>query len=173
MLNINKAAYGDHNMIIYDDLDDFRKIYVYHCKIALEEKNEIVLLSTTYESLDEVKDNLEKARIDVKKYMSEGSLVIIDSMRGFHGPDVNGVLMLVTSLAERAQKDGKSGVLCFGDPGTFFLLEKLEELVNYESPMPRKFQMKIKAFCCYHRANFDVLSSGQKEKLLECHHNAL
>ena len=29
-------------MIIYDDLDDFRKIYGYHCKIALEEKNEIV-----------------------------------------------------------------------------------------------------------------------------------
>src|SRR5690349_5848743 len=73
MLKISKAAYGDHDIIIYDDLDDFRKIYRYHCKIAHEEKNEIVLICTTYESLDEVKDNLDKARIDVQKHMSEGS----------------------------------------------------------------------------------------------------
>src|SRR5262245_21952534 len=118
--DISKVAYGDHNMIIYDDVDDYRKIYTYHSKIALQENNEIVLITTTYESLEKVKENLEKAGIDVQKHISDGSLVIIDSMRGFHGPDVNGVLMLVTSLAERAQKDGKSGVLCFGDPGTFF-----------------------------------------------------
>jgi hypothetical protein len=171
-LVMSNAGSGDHNMIIYRDLDDFRKIYTYHCKKALEENNEIVLISSTYETPDRVQSNLEKAGVDVRKYKSEGSLMIIDSMRAYR-PDIQGLMKLLESLHTRGQKDGKNGVVCFGDVGSLFLLDMDQELTDYESTIPKKFQNKLRGFCCYHKVNFDRLTGEQKRALSACHHRIL
>jgi hypothetical protein len=107
-------------MIVYNDLDDFRKIYTYNCKIALQEKNEIVVISRSYETPEEVKKNLEKAGVYALKHISQGSSLIVDAMRSFRVLDVNGLVKLLTSLDGRAHKEGKKGTVCFGDVGTFF-----------------------------------------------------
>jgi KaiC/GvpD/RAD55 family RecA-like ATPase len=166
--NISKAAYGDHNMIIYNDLNEFREIYSFHSKKGLEENNEIVLISSTYETPDRVQSNLTSAGVDVRKHLSEGSLMIIDSMRAYR-PDVMGLVKLVESLHTRGQKNGKSGVVCFGDVGSFFLLDKTRELTDYETTIPKKLHYKLRAFCCYHKENFDELTNDQKQKLLKGH----
>ncbi len=170
---ISKSEYGDHNMVIYKDLNEFRKIYTYHTKEGLGEKNEIVLISSAYETPESVKSNLTNAGVDTRRHMLDGSLIIIDAMRAYHTADVYGLMKLLESLHYRGQKDGKSGVLCFGDVGTFFLLHKTQELADYESSIPNIVQMKLRAFCCYHKANFDTLSQEHKHKLLECHLRAL
>jgi hypothetical protein len=159
-------------MIIYDDLDDFRKIYTYHCKKALE-NNEIVLISSTFETTDKIKSHLKSAGVNVLKHVLDGSLLIVDSMRSYHVSDVKGLVKLIDTVNERAQREGKSGILCFADIGTFFLLEKTDELINYESSNPKKLDTKTRVFCCYHKAQFATLSKGQKQRLLECHNRIL
>jgi len=166
---IAKSKYGDHNLLIYNDLTDFRKIYTYHSKESLEKNNEIVLLASTYETPDKVRNNLESAGVNIQKHMQDGSLMVIDSMRGYHMSDVYGVVKLVETLQVRGQSEGKSGVLCFADIGTFFLLDKIQKLVDYELTVPKKLDMKVKAFCCYHKGNFDFFTKQQKQNLLAAH----
>jgi len=156
-------------MIIYSDLNEFRKIYTYHVKKGLEENDEIVVISSAYETPDRVRDNLEGVGVDVRKHISVGALRIIDAMKAYHLSDVYGLLKLLESLQARADKEGKSGLLCFGDVGTFFLLNKARELTDYESTIPKKVQLKTKGFCCYHKKNFDALTKEQKQNLYECH----
>jgi hypothetical protein len=59
--------------------------------------------------------------------------------------------------------------VCFGDVGSFFMLDKTQELADYESTIPKKLQNKLRAFCCYHKENFDELTKEQKQKLLKSH----
>jgi hypothetical protein len=170
---ISQAEYGDHDIILYDNLADFREIYSYYCKEAFEPNNDIVLIATTYESIHRVKSNLESEGIDVPRRIGEGSLWVIDSVKGYHMPDVYGLLKLARSLEARAEKEEKSGVAVFADMGSFFLLNKRKELVDYEQSVPGRLNTKLKAFCCYHSDDFNTLAKPQKKMLLESHHVAV
>ena len=90
----------------------------------------------------------------MKKYESNGSLVIIDSVKGYQRANFYGVLRLIQLLAIRAQKDSKSGIFSIADTGSFFLIGREKELVNYELSIPKKVDIKLKAFCCYHKKDF-------------------
>lgn len=54
----------------------FRDIYSRYCKTALE-NNEIVLLLTYYETIDNVRQTLKEIAIDTEKYEKERSLMIV------------------------------------------------------------------------------------------------
>lgn len=92
-------------MIIYEDLYTLREIYARVSKKALEQNNEIMLIDTTYETPDTVRNMLSEYEINVKKYESNGSLVIIDSVKVYQRANFYGVLRLIQLLAIRAQKD--------------------------------------------------------------------
>jgi hypothetical protein len=93
-------------MIIYEDLYTLREIYARVSKKALEQNNEIMLIDTTYETPDIVRNMLSEYEINVKKYYeSNGSLVIIDSVKVYQRANFYGVLRLIQLLAIRAQKD--------------------------------------------------------------------
>jgi hypothetical protein len=93
-------------MIIYEDLYTLREIYARVSKKALEQNNEIMLIVTTYETPDTVRNMLSEYEINVKKYYeSNGSLVIIDSVKVYQRANFYGVLRLIQLLAIRAQKD--------------------------------------------------------------------
>jgi hypothetical protein len=169
---ISNCEFGDHNILIYPDLRKFSEIYTYHCREALK-NNEIALILPTYESIDKVKNNLSDGGVDVDKHMEEGSLFIIDSVHGYHMPDVYGVLKLVKSLQQRAEREGKSGIIDFADVGSFFLLERTRLLVEYELSVPKKMDLKFKAFCCYHKKDFARLSRMQKKQLLDSHYQVI
>ncbi len=78
---LEHSCYSEHNILIYDDLYTLREIYCRFAKIALEKNNEIMLMVSTYETPKTVREMLTEYEIDVKKYKSNGSLVIIDSVR--------------------------------------------------------------------------------------------
>ena len=93
-------------MIIYEDLYTLREIYARVSKKALEQNNEIMLIDTTYETPDTVRNMLSEYEINVKKYYeSNGSLVIIDSVKVYQRANFYGGLRLIQLLAIRAQKD--------------------------------------------------------------------
>ena len=83
----------------------------------------------------------------------------------------NGVLRFIQLLAERAQKDAKAGVFSLADMGSFFLFDREKELVSYELSIPKTADLRLKAFCCYHKNDFSLtLTKGQKAQLIN-HHN--
>ena len=70
-----------------------------------------MLIVSTYETPDTIRNTLSEYEINVKKYESNASLVIIDSVKGYQRANFYGVLRLIQLLAIRAQKDSKSGIL--------------------------------------------------------------
>jgi DcmR-like sensory protein len=161
-------------MIIYEDLYKLREIYARFSKKALEQNNEIMLIVTAYETPDTVRNMLSEYEINVQKYESNGSLVIIDSVKGYQRADFYGVLRLIQLLAIRAQKDSKSGIFSIADMGSFFLLGSEKELVTYELSIPKSVDIKLKAFCCYHKNEFYLrLSKDQQRQLIYHHHKTI
>jgi hypothetical protein len=166
---LGEACFGDHSMLVYRDLDALREMYCAYCRAHLEPESEIVLIATQYETPDRVRQNLTDYGIDVEKCEKGGSLVIVDAVKGYQHGDMEGVLKLAKSLARRAEKEGKEGVCVFGDAGSFFMFDKLAELLHYELSLPQKFGVKIKGFCSYHAADFDRLAPGQKQAVESNH----
>jgi MEDS: MEthanogen/methylotroph, DcmR Sensory domain len=157
-------------MIIYEDLYTFREIYCNYSKEALERHNEIVLIASTYEDLGTMRDMLTDYGVDVQYHESNGSLLIMDSAQGFQTGDTYGVLRLVQSLAIRAEKHGKKGIVGISDMGSFFLFNREKELVTYELSIPKRIDIRIKAFCCYHKNDFGLRLTMDQQESLTNHH---
>jgi len=171
---LQNSCYNEHNMIIYEDIYTLREIYCKFSKRALENNNEIMLIVTTYETPDTVRNMLSEYEIDVQRHESDGSLVIIDSVQGYQMADFYGVLRLIQLLAIRAQKDSKSGIFSIADVGSFFLFGREKELVNYELSIPKTIDISLKAFCCYHKNDFSLkLTKDQQIQLTNHHHNVI
>lgn len=140
-----------------------------------------ILIATFYETIDSVKHNLSTVGVDVQKYIDDGSLLIVDAF-SYYYPDISGMKKLVTSLSERAKKEGRVEVSVIVNMGYFFLFGgdvKATELINYEASLPPKTQgNNVKGFSCYHAGDYRNLNDRQKKelqgqkKLLEISENA-
>ena len=157
-------------MIIYDDLYTFREIYCKYSKEALENDNEIVLIATTYDAPQNIRDMLADYELDVQYHVSNGYLVIADSVQGYLTGDTYGLFRLIQLLARRAQKHAKSGIFSISDMGSFFLYNREKELINYELSIPKNIEIPVKAFCCYHKRDFELRLTKKQQGHLANHH---
>ena len=108
---LENSCYNQHNMVVYEDLYTLREIYAKFSKKALQKSNEIMLIVTTYETPDTVRDMLIEYNINVQKHESNGSLFVIDSVQGYQRSNYYGILRLIQLLAIRAQKISKMAFL--------------------------------------------------------------
>lgn len=169
---IGQSDFHEHNMLVYPDVNAFQEVYCEYAKKHLEPPHdEIVLIVTYYQNIGTVRRNLLAAGVDLDRYeKEEGSLVILDSVQAYHAnSDHTGVLNLAKSLAEKAEMEGKSGVCVFGDIGSFFLFDRVAELLQYELSIPKKLPIRLKAFCSYHAGEYNRLSSEEKKVLADNH----
>jgi hypothetical protein len=158
-------------MIVYPDLPSFRKIYSECTKQALD-SNEIVVLATTYDSIDKVVKSLSQSGISVASETRAGNLTILDSIR-LYQIDVQGAFKFIKSLLVRSNRDNKSGIFNISDLGSFFLAERLSTLVDYEQSIPKKMDIPFKGFCTYHKDDFASLSKEQQEMILSAHNQVM
>jgi hypothetical protein len=167
---LKRARRGSHYIIVYRDLPTLRKVYSQYTKSQIEEKNEIVLILPHYETTDMVRYVLtQMATIDVKEYEKQDSLLIIDSSRAFFGSSID-IASFVTSLVNYAEQIAKNGVTVLADMGSFFCYDKLYDLIEYETSLPPRSDIKVKGLCLYNIDDFDWrLSRMQRKKLLDHH----
>ncbi len=169
---------GGHNLLIYNDLKTLREIISLYSK-ALLPKNEIVIIGTQYDPIDEVKNALRLSSdddngSDVEKYLNQGTLFIVDAQQGYQGDaDRSGIWKLCESLISRARKEDRRGVTLFGDLDSFFSFEKIEELMQYELSLPEKYEDTLKGICCYHSKDFEKLSETQQQTLFDHHFKSI
>lgn len=161
----------DHNILVYPDLTTYRKIYSESAKHALD-NNEIVFLVTTYDSFDRIKDSLTQVGISVNNETKERNLIILDAVKAYQ-IDMYGAAKFVTTLAKRAEREGKSGVFALTEMGSFFIAERIASLVKYEHSLPKKWDLNFKSACTYHKDDLASLSREQQEIILSAHNRVL
>lgn len=164
--------FGEHNILVYDEMDSFREIYSQHIKKRLA-ANDIVLMLPHYENTNCVKDVLKEIEIDVEKHHAEGLLVIMDSVRGFFGPDIENFFSFLQILRQRVKDMNKSGLSVVVDMGSFYHLRKIGEMINYEKSIPAKSDTTSSLLCSYHVRDFRRLGEDQKQLLLDHHYRNL
>ncbi len=113
------------------------------------------------------------AGLDVERYLNDGTLLIVDAQQGYQNADTKGMWKFAMSLLLRAKKEGRQGVTWFGDAGSFFSFEKIEELMHYELSLPQKYEDSIKTVCSYHLRDFEKLNETQKKTLFAHHFKSI
>ena len=193
---------GSHCLMVFPDLMTLRGVYSHYTKMQLEDSNEIVLILPYYETTEMVRLTLSGetiynenennpygySGIDVNKYEKEGSLIIMDSLKGYfysegkssfhiNNDSPKGDLNLMSYLEillKQAERQKKNGVTVLSDKGSFYHHNNRDgnlKLIEYECSLPEKFNArKLKGFCLYHQKDFEKrFSQKQQAELLDCH----
>jgi hypothetical protein len=194
----NRMDEGENGIVVYPNLQTFRGICTQYVKDQLvvrqveeEQKEEdeenkdnyyqdnngvreqlhmprIILIATFYDTVNAVKHNLSAVGVDVQSHIGDGSLLIVDAFNGYY-PDINGMKKLVTSLSERADREGRIGVSAIVNAGFFFLYGgdgEVSNLINYEASLaPKTDGGNVRGFSCYHLGDYNTLNNSQKKEL--------
>lgn len=200
---INESETGTHCLMVYPDIMTLRAIYSRFTKQQLEDKNEIVLILPYYENTDMVRlvlsgsnvygDDISNnpvgySGIDVSRYEKEGSLVIVDSLKGYFGSDQRqennsnsnntsnknmDFMTFLDVLLRHAERKRNDGVTVLADMGSFYLNSHKgsQELMRYEMTLPEKYYGKnLKGYCLYHQKDFERRFGREEQaQLLDCH----
>jgi hypothetical protein len=165
-------------MLVYPDLHTFRRIYGQFTKARLDD-NEVVILIPYYETTDSVRHILSQLGIDVRKCEQNRSLVIVDSVKAYFHSDID-IKSLPKMMAEGSKRMGKKGVSIIGDMGSFFLYEKQNQMMEYETELKLDGKenddantVRIKGLCSYHKDTFNTLKKKEQQALFEHHQTNL
>jgi KaiC/GvpD/RAD55 family RecA-like ATPase len=175
LAKITQSKFGDHDFILYSDITTLPYIYSNYSKSSLESLNEIVLILSHYHLVADVINNLTSNGIDMEKCKREGSVIIIESKKGYYSltDEFIGVMIMTKMLLRRANKLGKTGVTVISDMGLFFHLNRIEDLIKYEIGLSSSiYDMKVKVLCSYNKTDFERLTEDRKQHLLK-HHNKI
>ena len=169
---LQDTEHGEHNIMIYPDLKTLNEVISKHYKEALENRNELGLFVTYYQSIAEVRKVLGREGVDVAKYEQKGSLVLYDSVKGYQTSEgVYSIMALINMLFERVKRLGKSGMFGMADMGSFFLLQRIEQLLSYELSLPSIWdKMKLRSFCIYHEGDFSRMTEEERQALIDHHY---
>jgi hypothetical protein len=75
-------------------------------------------------------------------------------------------------MAEDAKRMGRKGVSIIDDMGSFFLYERQNQMIEYESELQLDEKkndansVKIKGICAYHKGNFNTLKKKNSKRYL-------
>lgn len=200
---LRESETGTHCLMVYPDIMTLRAIYSRFTKQQLEDKNEIVVILPYYETTDMVRlvlsgsnvygDDISNnpvgySGIDVSRYEKEGSLVIVDSLKGYfssgqrqeNNSNSNNTsnknmdfMTFLDVLLRHAERKRKDGVTVLADMGSFYLNSHKgsQELMRYEMTLPEKYYGKnLKGYCLYHQKDFERRFGREEQaQLLDCH----
>ena len=168
-----ECQYGEHDIVIYPDLDSFREIYAHLTKARINSYNDRVILLPHYETAKSVEQALMELEVRPKEEISKGSLEIIDSYHAFFDPEQS-FLQVVSATLNDATRAGKSGAVIIADMGSFYHRQAVESLIVHECRIPsRQPGNRSTIFCCYNHRDFEKLTKSQEEKLCENHYRNL
>jgi hypothetical protein len=119
---------------------------------------------------------LKNTGLDVQKYRSEGSLIVVESKKGYFSltNELVDLMIMINMLLQRLIKLGKSGLTIFSDKGLFFHYNRIDDLIKHEAGLlmsltSSKYNNRMRAFCCYNTKDFEALTEYQKQMLTNNH----
>jgi len=164
-----ETEYGEHNIVIYPNLEAFREIYTHLAKARIQNNNDRVLLLPHYETSKSVEQALMELDMKAKEQIERGSLEIIDSQHGFFDP-AQSFIEVVKASATDAVKRRKSGAIIIADMGSFFHRQLVSDAILHECRIAAQSEnSRFTIFCCYHSRDFEKLTKEQEAKMCENH----
>ncbi len=169
---LRDASYGQHILLIYDDLATLREMY---CDYALEKLNknkEAMLLLPYLETSAATKTHLEEKGISINEQQKEGAFAVIDADRWFFGTEINEDEMMAR-LFEDIRRYGRQGATIFRDIGVFCFRAQQAQLIGLETAASSKINQNCKIICCIHKSDFDRLIPAHRNLLVSSHDKTL
>jgi hypothetical protein len=173
---IKRSKFGDHNLILYKDYVKLSNIRLEYCNTALESLNEMVLLSPENGSINNLFLGLKNTGLDVQKYRLEGSLIIVESKKGYFSltNKLVDLTIMIKMLLQRPNKISRSGLTIFSDMGLLFQDNRIDDLIKHETGLflslsSLKYCNRMKIFCCYDLKDFEFLAEYLKQMLIDNH----
>ena len=168
-----ECQYGEHDIVIYPDLNSFREIYARLTKARINDCKDKVILLPHYETAKSVEQALMELDVRAKDEIGRGSLEVIDSHHAFFDPEQS-FLQVVSAALKDASRRGKSGVVVIADMGSFYHRQAVDRLIAHECNITaRQPGSRSTVFCCYNYKDFEKLTKLQEEKLCENHYRNL
>ena len=171
-------GHGEHNVIVYEDLQDFGKIYSEYCKHLLERKNHVVLLLIFSQDERSVITNLEQVGIDTDKRLKEGSLLIEEAAHDFFCSRT-AMLRYFDRLKGYSKNIGKDGLVILLDINCLYLFgdDEGKQLLDFESNVLKEgigtFIENSSLLCCYPIAVIGKLKDSRESIINSSHHKVI
>lgn len=182
LLDKNSNSENETVMIVsyYDTIDNIRNVLKrigIDLDCELRKLSIVIMDSVTAYSYSILDQRSETARND-PSYSSNFDELTREHLRNLHAPFSSSykpyrLLTLLGSIMQSTREHGTKGLCVIADMGSFYLLNRIEELVGYECSYAPKFDKRInvKAFCCHHRQEIRrALTMEQRSRILS-HHN--
>jgi hypothetical protein len=154
-----------------------REFYSYYIQKSIEEKKEVVQIAPFYETENSVKQTLSEGHIalkDIEKLESEKSLIIVDSLKNYtKSEQKESDRSFKERMVSHAKKIGKKGFSILEDMGAFYFNGRIQDLLEYELSLPRKYDIDLKGFCLYHKDDFNRLTQKHRQKLASHHEKTI
>ena len=100
--------------------------------------------------------------LSVNKETKEGNLIILDSIKAYQ-IDIHGAANFATTVAKRAEIDGKAGVFGLTEMGSFFIAERTASLLEYEQSLPKKWDLNFKSTCTFIQMTLQLYLNSSKK----------
>jgi len=166
---------GHHYLVLYSELQKMREVYSTYVKRQLENQpNSVIVILPFYETTNKVREALESKGIDVRKFESEGLIVIVDIEKIINkpflkGPDVEKLREFTREIENRVQ--GKT-IFVIADMSVFHHLKKVSDLLDYERTLHKDLKIeKWKELCFYNERDFDIMFTKKESDELLNYHN--
>src|SRR3954451_15005566 len=141
------------------------------------EKKEVLQIAPFYETENSVKQTLSeghRAINDIEKLEIEKSLIIVNSLKKYtKSEQIESDRSFKERMVNHAKKIGKNGFSILGDMGAFYFNGRIQDLVEYELSLPRKYDIDLKGFCLYHKDDFNRLTREQQQRLVKHHERTM
>jgi hypothetical protein len=176
---IKQSNFGEHNLILYQDVATLNNVYLEYCKNALETLNEMILILPFHQPVSNLFHSFKNIGVNVEKYKLQGLLVIVEAKKGYFSltNELVDITIMIKMLLQRSNKLGKSGLTIFSDMELFFHHNRLDELLKHETRLYMSSSWitnsKMKVFCCYNISDLNLLTDNQKQDLLNRHNKII
>jgi hypothetical protein len=168
--DLSTMSFGEHNMLIYADVNSLLEICCSHSKKSLQSRNNAVIILYHYETKDSIRNALKEFDIEVDSYEADRSLIIRDANEIIFNPTLDSFLQYLKTLEELAIKHGKNGIDVIVDMGSFRHLGKEQELGVCENRFNiASADSKSTILCCYHDKDVKALDAIRIEEIHKSH----
>jgi CheY-like chemotaxis protein len=174
MSGVLRAVPGDHILVVFETHQELVEHALEFLKIGLMENEEDLMLVADAMPIDRIRKKITSEwNVDLESLEASGRVTLL-TFRGWHMPD--GKFELQKSITRLTKKLGQSlargrkGFRWVEDMNAFFSLGLIQEALDYEGVLEKKFDLPLIGICAYTKGPIEQLDSAAIE-LLQQHHN--
>ena len=164
--------FGEHNALLYSSITTLHQLLIEYCRISLKSSNEILLILTSYDSIENLLKALRVIDTNLDSRQKNGSLVIRDSAKVYFNlaDELVDIMIMIRMLLQRKRKLGKDGLTVMCDMGIFFHKKRIVDLVSHETRLSLGSSdfKEVRMICCYDKPSLSLLTQ-QSQQILRAH----